>query len=68
MSDRTPRDAAPASPAAAHSAEHAIVEARKAKAARVRDRGENPFANDVVPRAGGETLDISAARALAGAP
>ena len=30
----------------AHSAEDAIIEARRAKARRVRERGENPFAND----------------------
>ena len=30
-----------------HSAEQAIIEARRAKGRRARDRGENPFANDV---------------------
>jgi lysyl-tRNA synthetase class 2 len=47
------------------SAEESIIEARRAKAARVRSRGENPFANDVVPHAGAKTVDIAAARALA---
>jgi len=48
-----------------HSAEQAIIDARRAKAERVRARGENPFANDVVPRAGGRTHDIAEVRALA---
>src|SRR5262245_19324208 len=47
------------------SAESALVAARRAKADRLRARGENPFANDVKPRAGGTTLDISALRARA---
>ncbi|MGH7285395.1 MAG: lysine--tRNA ligase [Polyangiaceae bacterium] len=45
-------------------AEENILEARRAKAKRVRDRGENPFANDVVAK-NGKTFDIGAARALA---
>src|SRR5215471_5536536 len=45
--------------------EQALIEARRSKAARMRARGENPFANDVVPRAGGTTLDVAAARAIA---
>ena len=50
------------------SAEHAIIEARRGKAERIRARGENPFANDVVPRLpGSRTLDLSALRALADA-
>jgi lysyl-tRNA synthetase class 2 len=48
-----------------HTAEQAIVEARKGKAARVRERGENPFANDVVAASGAKTFDIARARALA---
>ena len=50
-----------------HVAEQAIIDARVAKAARVRARGpgHNPFANDVVPRLGGTTLDIAEARARA---
>jgi len=57
----------PSSPAhAAGSAEQALLEARRAKAERVRQRGENPFANDVLPRvAGSETKDIADVRALA---
>ncbi len=47
------------------SAEEAIIAARRAKAERSRARGENPFANDVVPRLGGRSLDVSAVRALA---
>ena len=47
-------------------AEEAILEARRAKAARLRARGENPYANDVVPRLpGSETIDLGALRALA---
>jgi len=49
------------------SAERAIVDARRAKAERLRARGERPFANDVAPRLGSETLDLAAARALADA-
>jgi lysyl-tRNA synthetase, class II len=48
-----------------HSAEQAIIDARRAKARRVRERGENPFANDVVPRLGGKTRDIVGVRATA---
>jgi lysyl-tRNA synthetase class 2 len=49
------------------SAEDAIIEARRAKAAEVRARGENPFANDQGPRLGGRTVDIAEARSLAAA-
>jgi lysyl-tRNA synthetase class 2 len=49
----------------AHSAEDGILEARRGKAARLRDRGENPFANDVKPRLGGRTYDLAEVRALA---
>jgi lysyl-tRNA synthetase class 2 len=45
------------------SPETAIIEARRAKAARVRARGEQPFANDVSPRLGGTTSDIGEVRA-----
>jgi lysyl-tRNA synthetase class 2 len=38
--------------------EQAIIQARRSKAERVRTRGESPFANDVVPRLGGTTVDI----------
>ncbi|MFO0662413.1 MAG: lysine--tRNA ligase [Polyangiaceae bacterium] len=49
-------------------AEQAIIDGRKAKAARLRQRKENPFANDVKARAqGGETLDIQALRAVVSA-
>jgi lysyl-tRNA synthetase class 2 len=48
-----------------HSAEQTLIDARRAKAKRLRDRGENPFANDVAPRAGGTTLDIAEVRARA---
>jgi len=47
------------------SAEEALIAARRAKAERSRELGENAFANDVIPRLGGRTLDVSAARALA---
>jgi lysyl-tRNA synthetase, class II len=43
-------------------AEQAIIDARKAKANQLRARQENPFANDVIPRNGGVTLDLSAVR------
>ncbi len=43
--------------------EQAIIQARKTKAERVRALQENPFANDVSPRLGGETLDIGDLRA-----
>jgi lysyl-tRNA synthetase, class II len=62
-------DKAVAAPGAVHSAELALIEARAAKAERVRARGretgggDNPFANDVVPRLGGTTVDIAEARA-----
>jgi lysyl-tRNA synthetase, class II len=49
------------------SAEDALVAARRAKADKLRARGENPFANDVVPRAGGVTTDIADLRARAAA-
>jgi lysyl-tRNA synthetase class 2 len=48
----TKEPAAGAGPVAAESGETAQMEARKAKTARVRARGENPFANDVI--AGGQ--------------
>jgi len=54
MPDDTDRD--PLSP------EAAIIDARRAKAARVRARGESPFANDVSPRLGGKTRDIAEVR------
>ena len=50
---------------ASHSAEQALIDARRAKADRLRSRGERPFANDVVPRAGGKTVDIADLRARA---
>jgi len=56
----------PAPPPHAHSTEDAIIDARKAKAKRVRDRHENPFANDVVPRLpNSRTVDLGELRALA---
>ncbi len=50
--------------AAQGSAEQAIIEVRRGKAARLRERGDNPFANDVCPRGDAKTLDIADARAL----
>lgn len=44
------------------SAEQALIDARRAKADRLRKRGENPFANDVRPRSGGVTLDVGRLR------
>jgi lysyl-tRNA synthetase class 2 len=47
--------------------EQAIIQSRRTKAARVRARGENPFANDVSPRlVGGKTVDIADLRARVG--
>jgi lysyl-tRNA synthetase class 2 len=48
-------------------AERAIVDARRAKADRMRGRGQRPFANDVAPRLGGRTFDIAEARSVADA-
>jgi lysyl-tRNA synthetase, class II len=48
-----------------HSSERAIIDARRAKAERLRERGENPFANDVRPRLGGKTADVAVVRAMA---
>jgi lysyl-tRNA synthetase class 2 len=63
--------ASPASPASPGSpgspAEQALMDARRAKAARLRERKENPFANDVVPRTGGKTVDVAELRARASA-
>lgn len=42
-----------------------LIAARRAKAEKLRARGENPFANDVVPRKGGTTLDIGELRGKA---
>jgi lysyl-tRNA synthetase class 2 len=43
----------------AHSAEQALIDARRAKAERIRARGDNPFANDVAPRLpGSKTIDL----------
>ncbi len=47
------------------SSEEAIIDARRAKGALVRERGDRPFANDVEPQLGGRTLDVAAARAIA---
>jgi len=41
------------------------MQARRAKAEKLRKRGENPFANDVVPRSGGATVDIAELRSKA---
>lgn len=49
------------------SAEDALVAARRAKADKLRARGERPFANDVVPRRGGRTVDVAELRAKAAA-
>ncbi len=53
----------PEEPRTSQLPETAIIEARRAKAARVRARGEQPFANDVSPRLGGTTRDIGEIRA-----
>jgi lysyl-tRNA synthetase class 2 len=52
-------------PVGGSSAEQALIDVRRAKAARLRARGENPFANDVVPRAGAtRTADLGELRSL----
>ena len=61
MSEATPPQAA------GSSSEQALIDVRRAKAARLRERKENPFANDVVPRAGGKTVDVSELRTRAAA-
>ncbi len=50
---------------AGQSAEENLIAARRAKAQRLRERGENPFANDVKPQKGGSTVDIAELRASA---
>jgi lysyl-tRNA synthetase class 2 len=49
------------------SAEDHIIAARRAKAEKLRGRGENPFANDVLPQKGGTTIDIGDLRHKAAA-
>jgi len=48
-------------------AEENLIQARRSKAEKLRARGENPFANDVVPKNGGTTVDISELRTRAAA-
>lgn len=60
-SSNTPDPKAESHPQKA-SAEQAIIEGRKQKAARLRERGENPFANDTVPKNGGTTFALGALR------
>ncbi len=45
------------------SAEQVIIDGRKQTAARLRERGENPFANDSVAKLGGQTLGLGELRA-----
>lgn len=53
------------SSSSASTAEQALIDARRAKATRIRERKENPFANDAVPRlAGSKTVDVAELRAL----
>ncbi len=47
------------------SAEETLIASRRAKADKLRARGENPFANDVLPKSGGTTVDIADLRAKA---
>ena len=44
-----------------HSSEEALIATRKAKAARLRERGENPFANDIED-GDGERCDLASVR------
>jgi lysyl-tRNA synthetase class 2 len=55
----------PKEPTGGGTSEQALIEARRAKAARVRARRENPFANDSRPHLGGTTLDVAELRARA---
>src|SRR5690349_1011096 len=47
------------------SAEEVLIATRRAKAEKIRARGGNPFANDIVPQKGGKTLDVAEVRARA---
>ena len=59
-------DTSQGSPQASSSAEQALIDARRQKATRLRERGDNPFANDVVPKtAGAVTIDIADLRTSA---
>ena len=64
MPTETPTEMSP-EPRKEHSAEGALIDARRAKATRTRERGENPFANDVVARGSAKTLDIEGVRKAA---
>src|SRR5436309_2200277 len=57
----------PTKDGAGASAEDNLIAARRAKAEKLRARGENPFANDVVPQKGGATVDIGELREKAAA-
>src|SRR5262245_39077084 len=50
---------------AGQTAEETLIAARRAKAEKLRARGENPFANDVRAIGGGKTVDIAEVRASA---
>ncbi|MDP9002483.1 MAG: lysine--tRNA ligase [Myxococcota bacterium] len=65
MADEPKTSNSPGPQREAPSAEQSIIDARRAKAARVRARGENPFANDV--RSLGPVDDIAEVRASVGA-
>ena len=65
MSDEGRTTKVPDTDREVHSGEDALMDARRAKAERLRARGENPFANDVRPRLGGETFDLGALRRVA---
>ncbi|HRG97624.1 MAG TPA: lysine--tRNA ligase [Polyangiaceae bacterium] len=54
--------ATPTTPTTSGSSEQAIIDGRKQTAARLRARGENPFANDSAPRVGGVTVGLGALR------
>jgi lysyl-tRNA synthetase class 2 len=60
MSDAPSQANVPAT--SAHSAEEALIASRRAKASKLRARGERPFANDVVAQQGGDTVDIAELR------
>jgi len=60
MTNETPKE--PSTTPEKASAEQAIIEGRKQKAQKLRERGENPFANDSRPRSGGETTTLRGLR------
>src|SRR5262249_25535397 len=67
MSDESRTTEVPDTDRDSRSAEDAIIEARRAKATRLRERGENPSANDVAQRGPVDAIGEVRARAGTGA-